>query len=254
MSRPMSFSLTDFDLAEMLRCGLDLRRATKEAATMEEAAGIIVRYFHDAFRDPRSGERECALVRFYKTHAFGALEPELQAFARARMGGREPWDDMRCLVLLASTGDEPAWNSRRLSRGHRAIPLPSVQIVEQAPMIAELVREMGLDLEDVVAPRPQLVRGSEDRAYNVFHVAEAEGSPFIPAQADFVRPFGIRSVLGFGGLLLNGEMYAVVLFTRVPVPAESADRFRNIALDLRIAVSAFADGDTFDPAPLVDAT
>jgi hypothetical protein len=214
----------------------------------------VTRFFYDSAVAAESGARECVLVRFYKTHAFGALEPGLREFARARMGGREPWSDMRCLVLLASVGDEPAWNSRRLSRGHQAIPLPSVQIVEQAPMIAELVREMGLDLEDVVAPRPQLVRGSEDRAYNVFHVPEAEGSPFIPAQADFVRPFGIRSVLGFGGLMLSGELYAVVLFTRVPVPAESADRFRNIALDLRIAVSAFADGDTFDPVPVLDAT
>lgn len=250
----MAFSLHDFGLHEMLRCGLDLRRALQGAATLEEGARRVTRFFFDSAVGAESGDRECALVRFYKTHAFGALEPELQAFARARMGGREPWSDMRCLVLLASTGEEPAWNSRRLSRGHQAIPLPSVQIVEQAPMIAELVREMGLDLEDVVAPRPQLVRGSEDRAYNVFHVPEAGGSPFIPAQADFVRPFGIRSVLGFGGLMLNGELYAVVLFTRVPVPVESADRFRNIALDLRIAVSAFADGDTFDPAPLLDAT
>jgi hypothetical protein len=250
----MAFSLHDFGLHDMLRCGLDLRRTLQGAATLEEGARRVTRFFFDSAVGAESGERECALVRFYKTHAFGALEPELREFARARMGGREPWSDMRCLVLLASAGDEPAWNSRRLSRGHQAIPLPSVQIVEQAPMIAELVREMGLDLEDVVAPRPQLVRGSEDRTYNVFHVPEAEGSPFIPAQADFVRPFGIRSVLGFGGLMLNGEMYAVVLFTRVAVPAESADRFRNIALDLRIAVSAFADGDTFDPGPLLDAT
>ncbi|MFL5539397.1 MAG: hypothetical protein ACJ8J0_10415, partial [Longimicrobiaceae bacterium] len=60
----MPFSLTDFDLAEMLRCGLDLRRETKECASMEDAAGSIVRYFHEAFRDPQTGERECALVRF----------------------------------------------------------------------------------------------------------------------------------------------------------------------------------------------
>jgi len=250
----MAFSLHDFGLHEMLRCGLDLRRALQGAATLEEGARRVTRFFYDSAVAAEGGARECVLVRLYKTHAFGALEPGLREFARARMGGREPWSDMRCLVLLASAGDEPAWNSRRLSRGHQAIPLPSVQIVEQAPMIAELVREMGLDLEDVVAPRPHLVRGSEDRAYNVFHVPEAEGSPFIPAQADFVRPFGIRSVVGFGGLMLSGELYAVVLFARVPVPAESADRFRNIALDLRIAVSAFADGDTFDPAPVLDAT
>ena len=100
----MSFSLKDFDLAEMLRCGLDLRRETRECGSMEDAAGSIVRYFHDAFRDPVTGERECALVRFYKTHPFGELERELKGFATAAMGERKPWDAMKCLVLLATAG------------------------------------------------------------------------------------------------------------------------------------------------------
>ncbi|MBV9774095.1 MAG: hypothetical protein JO040_09105 [Gemmatimonadetes bacterium] len=241
----MSFSLRDFDLHEMLHCGLALRRAIQGEATMEEAAGRVVRYLYDECLDPESGARECALVRFYKTHSYGELEPGLQAFARERLGGREPRPEMKCLVLLASAGDEPGWNSRRHSRGHQAIPLPSPEIVEQAPMIAELIRGMGLDVEAVVTPRPGLVRGMEDRTYNVFFVPEALDSPFIPAQADFVRPHGIRSVLGFGGLLLTGELYAVIAFTRVPVPPGSADRFRNIALDLKVAISPLAGDLTF---------
>ncbi|HEX8904731.1 MAG TPA: hypothetical protein VF771_07820, partial [Longimicrobiaceae bacterium] len=161
----MTFSLEKFDLPEMLRCGLELRRDTKECATMEEAARSVVRYFYDSFRDEDTGERQCALVRFYKTHPYGALDPELQSFAAGLMDGRDPVDAMKCLVLLATAGDLPEWNSPRESRGHRAIPLPSVQIVEQAPMIAQLVREMGLDLDDVVAPRPELIRGMEGKTY-----------------------------------------------------------------------------------------
>src|ERR1044071_2412969 len=158
----MSFSLRRFDLREMLRCGLDLRRAGRGAATLGRAAGAIVRDFHESFVDPESGERECALVRFYKTHAYGGVGPELQAFARARMQG-SPYDAMKCLVLLATAGSEPAWNSVRLSRGHRAIPLPSTEIVERAPMIAQLIRQMGLDLTSVVSPHPELLQGLEGK-------------------------------------------------------------------------------------------
>ncbi|HEX7240700.1 MAG TPA: hypothetical protein VF263_10560 [Longimicrobiaceae bacterium] len=243
----MSFSLRSFDLHEMLRCGLDVRRMVQAAASMEEAAQQVVRYFHEECADPETGARECVLARFYKTHSYGTLEPELQAFARERLGDRPPHGDMKCLVLLGTAGDEPGWNSRRDSRGHQAIPLPSAGMVERAPMIAELIRGLGLEIEAVVTPRPELVRGAENRTYNVFYVAEAEGSPFIPAQEDFVRPHGVRSVVGFGGLLLSGDFYSVILFSRVPIPPESADRFRNIALDLKIAISPLAGDLTFAP-------
>ena len=243
----MTFSREKFDLPEMLRCGLDLRRDTRECGTMEEAARSVVRYFHESFVDEATGERQCALVRFYKTHPYGALDPELQLFAEGLMEGRRPWDQMKCLVLLASAGQEPEWNSPRQSRGHRAIPLPSVQIVEQAPMIAQLVREMGLDLDDVVSPRPEVIRGLEGKTYNVFYVGDALGSPFIPAQEAFVRRYGIRSVIGCGGIHLTGDLYALILFSRAHVPPESADRFRNVALDLKLAISRFRDDDVFAP-------
>jgi hypothetical protein len=244
----MSFSLTDFDLAEMLRCGLDLRRETKECASMEDAAGSMVRYFNDAFRDPRTGERECALVRFYKTHPFGGLEGELQAFAQGLMPGQEPTDAMKCLVLLATAGHEPAWNSRHLSRGHRAIPLASVGMVEQAPMISQLVRQLGLDLKHVVEPRADVVGELGGKTYNVFYVPHALGSSAIPAQDDFVRKYGIRSVVGCGGIHLTGDLYAAILFSRVEIPPESADRFRNIALDLKLCIAPFRDDRVFASA------
>ncbi|HEX8245776.1 MAG TPA: hypothetical protein VF541_19845 [Longimicrobium sp.] len=249
----MTFSLETFDLPEMLRCGLDLRRDTRDCATMEEAARSVVRYFYESFADQATGERQCALVRFYKTHPYGALDPDLQAFAAGQMGGRPPWDAMKCLVLLATAGDEPEWNSPRRSRGHRAIPLPSVQIVEQAPMIAQLVREMGLDLDDVVSPRPEVIRGLEGKTYNVFYVPDAAGSPFIPAQEGFVRRYGIRSVIGCGGIHLTGDLYSLILFSRAPIPPESADRFRNVALDLKLAISRFRDDAVFAPPDAAEA-
>lgn len=243
----MSFSLTDFGLAEMLRCGLDLRRATKESTSMEAAAETVAHYFHDAFVDPRTGERECALVRFYKTHAYGALEPELQTFARRLLGGQAPAEEMKCLVLLATAGEEPEWNSRRESRGHQAIPLPSVRMVEQAPMISQLVHQLGLDLAAIVEPSGDVVGELGGKTYSVFYVPEALGSIAIPAQDEFVRPYGIRSVIGCGGLHLTGDLYAAILFSRVHVSPESADRFRNVALDLKLCIAPFRDDRVFAP-------
>ena len=70
-------------------------------------------------------------------------------------------------------------------------------------------------------------------SYNVFYVEEAAGSPHVPAQETFVQPFGIRSVVGFGWVLPTDELYAVIMFTRVHVPRQTAAMFRVVALSHR---------------------
>jgi hypothetical protein len=228
--------LSKFGLGEMLRCSLDIRRVGVHQASMEATAQRLSRYFYDDLVT-HEGDRACALVRFYKTHAFAGLPDDLRRFAKRSLRMTESpvdiTDSMRCLTLLATVGDEPSWNERHLSKGHQAIPLPSPQIVQRAPMIAQLIHEFGLALSDVLEPSDEVIRKLEGKSYGVFHVEEALGSPYIPAQAQFVERYGIRSVVGFGGALDGGDLFAVVLFTRTLISAEMADRFRTLALDVK---------------------
>jgi hypothetical protein len=233
-----------FDLAAMLRCSQGLRRAAQGATSMEAAAQAVCRFLYDELGDG-SGARACVMVRFYKTHPYGALTPELQRFAKRVFGTMAispPEPAMKCLTLLATVGDEPEWNDRRASEGHQAIPLPSPYVVERAPMIAQLIREFGMELSDVVRPAGDLVRALGGKSYGVFHVENAAGSPYIPAQAGFVDRYGIRSVVGFGGLLPTGDLFGVILFSRVHVPVDATDRFRSLALDLKSCLIPYGEG------------
>lgn len=241
----MTYDLSKFDLGDMLKCSLRLRETAADAPTLESSAQRVCRFLYEELADP-AGKRQCALVRCYKTHEFASLEPDLQAFARAAMDGGIPRPEMKCLTLMSSVGETAAWNSRFLSRGHRAIPLPSPEIVEKAPMIAQLIKEMGLDLNTVLLPSPDIVRELAGKRHGVFHVENAVGSPYIPAQEDFVLRYGIKSVVGFGGILPDGELFAVILFANVPVSAASADRFRTLALDVKAGFSRFADRNIFN--------
>jgi hypothetical protein len=155
---------------------------------------------------------------------------------------------MKCLVLLATAGDEPQWNDRHSSQGHQAIPLPSDQVVAKLPMVAQLVQQFGLQISDVVQPSPELLVKFGQSSFNVFHVAEAEGSEYVPAQDEFVRPYGIRSVLGFGGMLPPADLFAVILFSRIPIRRETATLFQTVALNAKLAVLPFASGPYFRPA------
>jgi len=212
---------------------------------MEEAARRIVERLYETMLDGATGERAAALVRFFKTHPYGALAPEQREFADRLLAGQTPSAAMKCLTLLATRGSEPEWNDRRASRGHAAIPLPSEKIVGNAPMISQLIAQLGLDVSAILQPDPAMIVDLAQQTYNVFHVPEAKGSPYIPAQSDFVIPYGIRSVLGFGGMLPSGNLFATIMFTRTAVPRETADLFANIALAVKLAILPFDGGATF---------
>jgi hypothetical protein len=239
--------LRDFTLGQMLRCGLDIRKITRQAATLEEAAGSIVRHLFEATRSEREAYAACPLVRFYKTHPLMDLPPEVRRIAEASAGG-EAAPATPCLTLIASAGVEPGWNDRRQSRGHQAIPLVSEESIERAPMISRLLEEFGVSLTSFLSMPSSDPARRDGKTYDVFYVPEADGSPYIPAQ-DFVREYGVRSVIGFGGVLKSGEMFAVILFSRTPVPAESAQRFKTIALDVRSALFGFGNEAVFEGEP-----
>lgn len=245
----MSYDLTRFGLEAMALCAAGLRSACAAGAqTMESRARALCRYLYGELTGP-DGESACVLVRCYVTHPYGGLPHDLQRFAKRAFGAvaiTPPEPTMKCLVLLATAGDEPAWNDRRASQGHQAIPLPSPHIVERAPMIAQLIRELGLDIAKVVRPTG-LVHHLGGGRQGVFHVEQAAGSPYIPAQSGFVDRYGIRSVLGFGGTLPSGELFAIILFARIPIRVDTADRFRTLAADVRGCLTSGGD-QVFDEA------
>ena len=228
--------LETFAGPELAEFGERIRAFARSAESMEDASKRIVDLLYDELRDGR-GEPACSLVRVYKTHPYGRLPYDLREFAGNVLGG-VPEDDVRCLALLATRGERPEWNDRRLSAGHRAIPLPTVGFVEQLPMIAGLIGQLGLSVDDVVRPPEHKLTELSQRSYGVFHVPEAAGSPLLPAQ-DFVEQHGVRSALGFGGVLFSGDFYAVVLFARVPISVQVAETVRVLSLAVRVALLPF---------------
>lgn len=225
--------LERFNVDDLVEASRALRHITADARSMEDAARRLVRYLYDGFVDA-AGAPASVLVRVYKTHAYADLPPDLQEFAHD-MGGSRVMPATRCLTLLATAGREAAWNDRHRSEGHQAVPLTSEAAVEESPMIAALLDDMGFDIAYVVEPDPDLVIERHHEIYNVFHVPDARGSVVVPAQ-DFVERYGIRSVVGFGGALPTGDVFATILFTTVSVTADVADLFRTLAVAAKAAL------------------
>ncbi|MCW2726330.1 MAG: putative sensor protein [Frankiales bacterium] len=235
--------LRTFGLGDMVRLSSTLRGLGEDSPTVTDFATRVCSHLHEYLLGA-DGERQTLLVRFYGTVAHGALPADEQAFVAQVLDGAAVSDALNCLTLLGTAGVLPEWNDRRASRGHRVIPLTDAGRVAGLPMVAALLEEIGIDAPALVAARSDLLLPGADHLRGVFHVPHAAGSPVIPAQ-DFVAAYGVESVLGFGGALPTGEVYAVVLFASVPVPAGTAEMFETVSLSTTLAALDMIDAPVF---------
>jgi hypothetical protein len=221
----------------------------RAARTLEEGARAVCEVLYEGLPAPdgRNKASACALVRCFKTHALEDLEPALQRHASTLIDrGESTCAALPCLVLLASAGDEPTWCSRHTSAHHRVIPLPNQAALDRRPMIAGIFRDFNICLDDVRAHAGR-VASKAPKVYDVFHVEDAGGSARVPDQDTFVRPYGIRSVVGFGGSLRHGDLFVVLCFMKAVVPIALAKRVRGVALDVTTSFFRFDDDEVFEP-------
>jgi rsbT co-antagonist protein RsbR len=244
---------SEFDLAEMIALGASLRSMGADAAHMEEAADRIVARLFSAFSADVGAPSSLALARFYVTARLGDLDEGLQAFAEAHADpGMTLPPETRCMTLLASRGVRPEWCSRHQSASHKAIPMHNNGFGPRFPMFSAVFEGFGLRPEELFDADPAALQPLQQ--YGVFLLENAQGSPAIIDQEGFVEPFGVQSVLAFGGLLPNvrgrgnhHEIFAVILFSKVRIPEEMADLIAPVALSVKLALLRFAGGRVFAP-------
>jgi len=235
------YDLNTLKMSDIIKCGIDIRASGAHAKSMEGATNNVVNYFYENFIDMQTGEKACALVRLFKTHNVDELPPDLQNFAKNMLHKKTKSKSYKCLTLLASAGVEDSWKDRKNSVGHQAIPLPSKEVLNRIPMMRNLIKQMGLDVETVINPDPELLADLSQKTYNVFYVPDAVDSPYIPAQDDFVKKYGIKSVLGFGSILPSGNVFTLIIFSKVKVDHDTANLFNALALNVKMLIMPFED-------------
>lgn len=238
---PAAVGMSGFSLQDMINCGSRIRGFSQQCATRKDFTDAVVEFL---FRELRDEEADPAfnLVRMFWTRDYSDLDPDLQRIATAAVGETHLEPETPCLILASTAGVEDAWNDTTQSSGHRAIPLPSGEAIEQLPMVAQLFRQLGFDAEGLLNAQASFV--VDETQTGVIHVAEAKGSKYIPAQ-DFVEQYGIQSVVGFGDTLPSGELFAVICFARMPVPRETAVLFSHLSISTRLGLLRYQEDDEY---------
>ena len=204
--------------------------------TLEEAAQRFCDILYATF------EESTVLVRVFATVPFAGLPSTNRGFV-ARLVGAPAGDVLGpktpVLSLLGTRGVVPRWNSRRLSEGHVGIPLASADFVEAIPMIASLVKQLGISIERADDVETAIVTQSLGKIAGVFYVDDAatavdsKGRRVIAA-GEFVREHDVRTVFGFGGAYgLTGTFVVTVVFTRDSFGRGQAEKFMRLANQLK---------------------
>jgi len=195
------------------------------ARSIEEAAQALATTLYNQFAE------SAILARVFVTVPFAALPPPTQAFVQAMPGAAAALTGTTPVLSLVGTqGQEADWNDRRKSKRHGAIPLISAEFVNSIPMIARLLRELGVPLDWIDSHDARRLVTTIGSSVGLFFVEDAtramddRGRKVIPA-VDFVFPYGVKSVFGTGGAYSSGEMLVVVFFCRDRVARLTAELF-----------------------------
>lgn len=187
-------------------------------SSVEEASKTLAKGMCEEFRSGQT--TEIVLSRVFHSFDFELLPPDIQT-AGIKTLGSTPSENSKFLVLLGTHGDEPDWCDRRKSFGHQAIPLNPMTLTT-VPMIARLFQQIGFDL-GIISDEKKNTSGVAG-SYGVFYVPTALGSSYIPAQG-FVKKYEIKSVIGTGVMLPEGDIGVYLAFCRTSIPEAIAPNF-----------------------------
>lgn len=224
----------------MTACGAALRQLGAGARTFEDVADRLVRHLYTSLTMPQTGQPACVLIRLFKTTRYELLAPDLKTLADQRLGETPGTPSMTCLTLVASAGMVPGWNHPTLSSRFRVIPFGTADDLDKLPMFSQLFRQLGVELPRLVEQSRACSSIRASRPSTSFMFLMPVGSPHVPAQEEFVQKHGIRSVLGFGAPLPDGQLFSIILFSQDVIPESTAELFKPLALCAQTALAPYA--------------
>jgi two-component system NtrC family sensor kinase len=190
----------------------ELSPQIRACRSVEQACALLSQELYQRCVCGEPAAPSLVLSRIYLSLPFSALDPESQSFAHKESGSPQGPNDP-FLTLLGTWGDEPSWRSRTASQGHRAIPL-NRDTLASAPMLARCFQQIGFNTDKILRAEDGIHVEGVASSFGLFYVENAQGSPFVPAQAGFVLPYHVRTVIGCGTMLLNGAVSIWIGFTR----------------------------------------
>lgn len=177
----------------------------------ETAAQAICKVLYEDFTDDE-GNPAFGLVRVFRLFERREMPDPLRPKVRHEV---DHW-----LVLMGTYGLEADWCDTSKSRKHRMQPLDQ----DASAMVRAATEQLGIVPGDLssssVSP---LTMDQSGQLVRTFYVPVAAGSKHITDQDEFVKPYGIKSVVGIGTTFASQKAYMMLIFSRMHIDEYKRD-------------------------------
>ncbi|GAC1305628.1 MAG: hypothetical protein NVSMB19_17220 [Vulcanimicrobiaceae bacterium] len=234
--------------ADAERFAQDVGDALRGAASFEAAAQRFAERLVQRFDT-------IVLARVFATVQYHQLPPDERRFVSSTSPDVTLLPSATVLTLFGTSGVRPAWNDRRQSSAHRALPLLDRRTIEEAPMLSRLLNDLQFALDGEAGKPAKFVTRAFANANGLCHIPDAgttvddAGRKVIPDGA-FVREHALRTVVAFGGPFVVGRVFvATILFTTETISKEAAMHLVRLSSAFKSATTGVVQhGSLFAPA------
>jgi len=234
-------AINDFSSQDHTSLAREVQRRTRGALSLEGAAQAFTKVLYETFPD------DILLARVFVTVPYVKLSADVRAavdglIQKTGIGDRMR-DDTPVLSLIGTTGTEAPWNDRKRSAGHAGIPLATSDFIDAIPMVARLLRELGVGLDWIDTGDTSIVARSLGSSSGLFYVQDAGVAvdhlrrKIIAAQ-DFVKQYDVKTVFGLGGGYLETSSFlASIVFCRTEIERGKIEPFMGLINRIKVSTS-----------------
>ncbi|HEY6723072.1 MAG TPA: hypothetical protein VI197_03545 [Polyangiaceae bacterium] len=234
-------AIQEFSPQDHTSLARDVQRHTRGAPSLESAAQAFTQLLCNTF------PHDIVLARVFVTVPYGTLASDVRAAVDALTQQTGIRDRMRpdtlVLSLLGTSGAEAPWNDRKRSAGHAGIPLATSDFIDTIPMVARLLRDLGVGLDWIDARDTSIVARSLGSSSGLFYVQDAGVAvdhlrrKIIAAQ-DFVARYGVKTVFGLGGGYLGTSSYlASIVFCKTEIERAKIEPFMGLVNRIKVSTN-----------------
>jgi PAS domain S-box-containing protein len=223
----MQINLNQLSITEIFKLSKHIKEKCINLSSFEEVAQKLMRVLYSSFV-AKDGRSPFVLARFFKSCAYSELPDDIRNYILTKELKENLNSGNKYLTLLGSFGELDNWKNRNLSENYKAFPIYDEHMLDKFPMLSAVFDQIGLDLSYLKQTDKNILIKDDHRQYGVFCVENADGSKLIPMQAEFVRPYSVKSVFGFGGIYSTSNVYGVIIFSRERLSRKDAQLFLSL--------------------------
>jgi hypothetical protein len=253
----MSKNIGETTIKTIRDFGKQINSTLKTCTSLEEAAQKFVNFLFEEF------EESIVLIRLFATIPFGMLPASNQNIVTKLADAEQMTplirDDTPVLTLLGSRGGEEIRNCKQ----YFGIPLTSLEFVQSMPFIANLLKELGYELEwnerqtSLIQER-DIETDSIGFLSGVFYVPDAQNAVNAKGEkilltVDRIAVYNtnalseVETIFGVGGAYIGDDSFIVIaIFSRETFGEIIVKRFMPIANYFKTAtLKLIAEGKLF---------